>query len=274
MGWKIECLPPNLRKQVEAQTNLGSPKKASDKEVEEAYTAQGSIWKAAEVLGMCGQTVHERLMRQGFKLQSQSLTLEEQNQIRLLYKAGFKYGDGSLDRLAEKLDRSKQTISRFARKQGWTNRKRKRSGEIVADRIQTKGRPKARSGKTSWKAGWRCIAGRRIYFRSRWEYNYGCYLQWLKEQGQIREWEHEPTTFWFDNIKRGVRSYLPDYQVFEHTGADYYVEVKGWMDPKSKTKLKRMQKYHPSVSLRVVDAPVYRKLAKQIQQFIPGWEFD
>lgn len=128
--------------------------------------------------------------------------------------------------------------------------------------------------KTTWKQGWREIAGRRIYFRSRWEFNYACYLEWLKAQGNILEWEHEPETFWFEKIKRGVRSYLPDFRVTEKNGAQHYIEVKGWMDGRSKTKLKRMKKYHPEVDLRLVDSGTYKKLAKQVSRFVPGWETD
>ena len=56
----------------------------------------------------------------------------------------------------------------------------------------------------SWKAGWREIGGQRIYARSRWEANYARYLEWLRANGSIAKWEHEPETFWFEGIKRGT----------------------------------------------------------------------
>lgn len=125
----------------------------------------------------------------------------------------------------------------------------------------------------SWKAGWREVGGRRIFFRSRWEANYGRYLQWLKEKGNILEWEHEPKTFWFEAIKRGVRSYLPDFRVTEVGGKEVYHEVKGWMDPRSKTKIKRMAIYHKTVSLLVIDRRGYKAIAVKISAVIPEWEF-
>lgn len=128
--------------------------------------------------------------------------------------------------------------------------------------------------KTTWKQGWREVAGRRIYFRSRWEYNYALYLEWLRGKGQLRTWEHEPETFWFEAVRRGVRSYLPDFKVTDNEGRVYFVEVKGWMDPRSKTKLKRMAKYHPEIDLRLVDAKAYGRLAKQVSGYIPEWERD
>lgn len=104
-----------------------------------------------------------------------------------------------------------------------------------------------------YKSGWYTIGDREIYFRSGWEYQYALYLQWLKEQGLIIEWEHEPKTFWFLNIKRGVRSYLPDFRVSRNDGTYFWAEVKGYMDSKSLTKLKRFQKYYPEHELIVID---------------------
>lgn len=128
-----------------------------------------------------------------------------------------------------------------------------------------------RHGAT-WKSGWREIGGARKFYRSRWEANYARYLQWLLERGEIRAWEHEPKTFWFEGIRRGCVSYLPDFCVTERGGAEVYHEVKGWMDDRSKTKIKRMRKYHPGVALVVIDTTAYRKLEKQISALVPGWE--
>lgn len=126
--------------------------------------------------------------------------------------------------------------------------------------------------KTSWKQGWRTIGGIDKYYRSRWEANYARYLEWLKKQGQIRAWEHEPETFWFGGIMRGVRSYLPDFRVIENNGDVIYHEVKGWMDDRSKTKIKRMAKYHPGITLLVIEAKGYKAIAKQMSSLIEEWE--
>lgn len=124
----------------------------------------------------------------------------------------------------------------------------------------------------SWKGGWREIGGINKYYRSRWEANYARYLEWLKQKGEIADWKHEPTTFWFENIKRGVRSYLPDFLVTENNGKQVYHEVKGWMDPKSKTKLKRMKKYYPKVEVLLIDKRAYTALKSALAGLISGWE--
>jgi hypothetical protein len=125
----------------------------------------------------------------------------------------------------------------------------------------------------SWKAAWREIGGKRKYYRSRWEANYARYLQWLKEQGSIEDWSHESDVFWFEGIRRGVVSYLPDFKVTTISGSVEYHEVKGWMDSRSRTTIKRMAKYHPTVRLVVADKDVYRSLEKGLAYVIPGWEF-
>jgi hypothetical protein len=103
------------------------------------------------------------------------------------------------------------------------------------------------------KAGWCEFGERRIYLRSNWERNYAYYLHWLKQHGTIKEWEYEPDTFWFDGIQRGCMSYKPDFKVTHPDGSVDYHEVKGWLDSKSKTKLRRMKKYHPEIVVRLRD---------------------
>jgi hypothetical protein len=121
------------------------------------------------------------------------------------------------------------------------------------------------------KKGWKIIGNKRYFFRSSWESNVAKYLQWLKEKGEIKEWEYEATTFWFEKIKRGVRSYTPDFKITEKDGTHNYIEVKGWMDTKSRTKLKRMAKYYPNETLHLYDESVYNDLKKKISK-ICNWD--
>lgn len=102
------------------------------------------------------------------------------------------------------------------------------------------------------KSGWRDIGDKRIYFRSELEARVARHLHLLKEKGLIKDWEHEPQTFWFLDIKRGTRSYLPDFKVHRIDGTHYWIEAKGYMDSKSKTKIKRFNKYYPNEELRII----------------------
>jgi hypothetical protein len=72
------------------------------------------------------------------------------------------------------------------------------------------------------KDGWREICGVRKYYRSLWEINYAHYLQWLKERGEIQPRWHKPKEFWFESIRRGVRSYKPDFEIVEKDGRIVY----------------------------------------------------
>ena len=106
---------------------------------------------------------------------------------------------------------------------------------------------------------WHVIDGRRIFFRSAWEYRFSCHLQRQKELGVIKEWEHEPKTFWFDAIRRGCTSYKPDFLVHHNDETQEWVEVKGYYDAKSLTKIKRFRKYFPGEKLRLVDSKWFAK---------------
>lgn len=125
--------------------------------------------------------------------------------------------------------------------------------------------------KHGFKSGKRSDLGD-IHFRSGWEANYARYLNFLMKQNVIWNWEYECETFWFNEIKRGVRSYLPDFKVWQTPTKFYFVEVKGYMDSKSKTKIKRMAKYYPKVKLEVVGRKQYFEIKVKLSKLIPNWE--
>lgn len=123
----------------------------------------------------------------------------------------------------------------------------------------------------------RGAAGRRedlgIYVRSSWEANYARYLTWRVGRGELLSWEYEPKTFVFETIKRGTRSYTPDFLLTFADGRQEWHEVKGWMDPKSATRLKRMARYFPSEVVRVIDKHWFRDAVRSgLAATIPNWE--
>jgi hypothetical protein len=121
------------------------------------------------------------------------------------------------------------------------------------------------------KAGKRADLGG-LYVRSSWEANYCRYLNWLIQQRQIGAWAYEPDLFEFTSIKKGVRFYLPDFKILCNDGSFEYHEVKGFMDHKSKVKLKRMAQFYPHIKLVLIDAPVYRALERDVKGLIDEWE--
>lgn len=121
------------------------------------------------------------------------------------------------------------------------------------------------------KKGWwesNLDKGKKYYMRSTWEMNYAHYLDWLKKKKEIKKWEYEPDTFWFNNIRRGTCSYLPDFKIYQNDGTVVYHEVKGYMDSKSATKIKRMAKYYPNIKLIVIQKEEYKSIMKWSRMFL------
>lgn len=113
-----------------------------------------------------------------------------------------------------------------------------------------------------------------IYFRSSYEANYARFLNLLVRLKEIKGWKFEPDTFWFEKIKRGVRSYTPDFKIFNNDNSIEYHEVKGWDYPRGKTARKRMAKYYPKVALKLVDEEFFKEIhRKHLDKMIPNWEF-
>jgi hypothetical protein len=140
--------------------------------------------------------------------------------------------------------------------------KNPRIREALAKGGFAKSAPKLPGVDSRSQKGWETIGGKRHFFRSSWEVTYAKHLQALKEAGAITDWEYEAETFWFEGIRRGVTNYKPDFRVRFPDGAHEYHEVKGWMDPKSATKLKRMAKYHPTEKVVVIDKEWFRRHRK------------
>lgn len=148
-----------------------------------------------------------------------------------------------------------------------------------------KGKPRVRmTGQnvgTVW-SGWRVIGGERQFWRSRSDYRYACYLEWLRVNGHILAWTYEAETFdftqprkvngrWLKGVKHGVTTNKIDFEVIDFTGLYVVVEVKGFMDPKSKTRLRRMGRYYPEVPVELVGPKELRAIAA-LSSLIPGWE--
>jgi hypothetical protein len=121
------------------------------------------------------------------------------------------------------------------------------------------------------KAGLRADLG--IHVRSNMEANVARFFNRLQKIGAIEYWQYEPETFWFLAIKRGVRSYKPDFKVkYKGEEKPVYIEVKGHMDAKSATKIKRFRKYYPQHRLEVIGTREYDGIRRKWKSAIPTWE--
>ena len=111
-----------------------------------------------------------------------------------------------------------------------------------------------------------------LFLRSSWEANYARYLNFLQKAKIIKLWKYEAKTFEFENIKRGCRFYTPDFEIENIDGSIEYHEIKGYMDGRSATKLKRMRKNYPQVKLILIDAKRYKGIAEKAKRFVSNWE--
>src|ERR1700694_1005339 len=83
-------------------------RKFSDDEVISKYQETGSVWETAKLLGVCGQSVHERLVKLGASNPQNVWTEEDDNLLREHY--GRHSDNGTVHELAERLGRSDRAL--------------------------------------------------------------------------------------------------------------------------------------------------------------------
>jgi len=133
----------------------------------------------------------------------------------------------------------------------------------------------------------RSIIGKRKdlgqFFRSAWEAN--CARVWNAEG---KKWEYEPRVFVFPGVKRGTVSYCPDFRL----AGDEWVEIKGLLDGRGRTAIRRFKKHYPDefkklkaivgrpgtkaeVFFKSIGVPIYaymNELDKKHKATLPNWE--
>ena len=205
------------------------------------------------------------ISQRGLKRPQHSAFMKEFLKTHKISPNGHKLSD------KEKRDISSRMLKRWADKNDYLNSKEYR--QSISDRDVALGKLGRgiityNKGYARGRQGHYNINGKDIYFRSLWEANYALYLDFLIKNHEIKSWEFEPQTFWFEKIKRGIRSYLPDFKVYKNDDSFEYHEVKGWMDKKSVTKLKRMKKYYPNIRVIVIDEDSYKDIKKKLGKAI------
>jgi len=103
-----------------------------------------------------------------------------------------------------------------------------------------------------------------ISFRSKMEANLYRYFQWLKQNDIIKNvvYETKDNNFEFPK-KHGTTQYKLDFKITRLDNTVYFVEAKGYMDRKSKTKLKLMEKYYPNIEVQVINKRTYNQIIKK-----------
>jgi Holliday junction resolvase len=108
---------------------MPAKQKVTDQQIEEAYQRTGSCRGAANELGLCPQSVHERAVR--LKI-NKSVNVITEAERTLLKKEYVKYALlGKLDVLAAKMGRTKPLICREAKNLGLTDKARPRGYSAI-----------------------------------------------------------------------------------------------------------------------------------------------
>lgn len=103
------------------------------------------------------------------------------------------------------------------------------------------------------------------FTRSSWEANISRLYRW-----KGTPYEYEPKTFYFEGVRRGAIHYTPDFYL---PNEGVYIEVKGQMTSVDRTKLKRMKKFYPHITVVVLGKEEYEELEKTYGHQVPNWEF-
>ena len=100
------------------------------------------------------------------------------------------------------------------------------------------------------------IDGKVCHFRSKLEYNWALYCQFRKEQGLIKDWWYEQTTFRFEEEAKkqrpGVIVYLVDFDIRNNDDTFHYEECKGRLTGKDREKFRKVAKYYPDTKIHLV----------------------
>lgn len=157
-------------------------------------------------------------------------------------------------------------------KRDWENRSEKEIKLIMVKSNKTKikngtlNSHKNRSNPYSYAKGGKRKDLKDVYFRSAWEANVARVMN-----HKLITWEYEPKQFIFEGIYEGAISYTPDFYL---PSQDKWVEVKGWMDNKSKLKLERFKQYFPQEysKLILINETEYKNLENEFSNKINNWE--
>ncbi len=130
---------------------MASNQKATDQQISDAYAQTGSIWSTASILGMCGQSVHERLIKLGLQKPINRFSASDINMLEARYQIAA--DAGQLSDLAAEMGRTKQFICRQAQRLGLTDQSRARPYISETCRVNAKamiaanGHPRGMLGK-------------------------------------------------------------------------------------------------------------------------------
>ncbi len=103
------------------------------------------------------------------------------------------------------------------------------------------------------------IGGQTCHFRSKLEAKWARYLQFLKQNGHILDWQYESHRFQFHDVETAPVGYTPDFLVFKTDGTAVWQELKGYLESQDATKYRRMHEQYPADGIELVMQRIPKK---------------
>lgn len=205
---------------------------------------------------------------------ARALGLTDKENIVMSEKARKKISDNTKHYIKEKghpkgflgHTHSKETREKlsYASKKNWSNPDSIVNSDSFRQRMSDNLHNMKMNGKISSfsiRGDHKAIIGNKEYiFKSSWEVEIAKRLQSLVDQSYILEWKYESKHFNFDDMKRGTRSYCPDFEVVLTNKEYLYIEVKGWKMPMSMKRIEMFRKRYPKVRFYLIDEKEYGKI--------------
>ncbi len=107
-------------------------RKVTDEQVLNAYEKAGNVWLAGKELGVCGQSIWERLKRLNVDLSTRHWTEDELSQLKGFYNVSAT-SPIDLKGFAKNMDRSPQNVSRKARELGLLTSYNRKCTQVQCD---------------------------------------------------------------------------------------------------------------------------------------------
>jgi len=120
-------------------------------------------------------------------------------------------------------------------------------------------------------SGWVEVGGQRFYAKSKSEYRFALYLDWLKTNGNIKEWFYEPCEYLIKGRSGTTKIYKPDFMVRNHDESHELFEVKGFMTKVAQAKINAFRKQYPDKVLTVIDSKWFSRNSGKLKNLVPGW---
>ncbi len=96
-----------------------------------------------------------------------------------------------------------------------------------------------------------------ITFRSKFEYRFSVYIEFLERAGEVLDWGYEDEKYLFEfqhGPYNNTRKYLPDFWLKSKSGDIEIIEIKGAFSAIDATKCKKFAEAHPEISFILVFA--------------------